>query len=488
MSTAITPDFLATLKEEEHHTQSSKRGDRRVKLERGKTWKIRFLPAQLGPRKTWYARISRHWVNFKPIVCPVSTHPDFGGDPDAYCPACEMSKVLNDSADEAVSKFGWNSRATDQWLTFCIVLDQDGEEVNGNELLNPWELWHYVNTWEELKGFFKGSYTKRNMLSVLDYKLGNVFSITKTAKGARLDKLDQCPIFDDTDPNFESYIERLEASIKMPKIIIPTQQQIEAFAAKMEEAAYKGDSGEKKGRRAPAVSDDPMEETDAEPAAAPPARRPSPAAAAPAARPAPAAARSAPASASRPAPASAGARPVPASAGARPAPATAGARPAPAAAPRPRPLPPEQAPQLDGDAEVPPEDDSNPELNPVPRDEAAPEEQQPEEQQVEEAPAAPPARSAVRPAARPPVAQAGRRLAPMPAAAEPVGTPDEGDEGEQLPEESTDQAPPAEVEEEEGAPEMPAPPPPPVARRGSAGPLGDAIKNRVAAIRGREGK
>jgi hypothetical protein len=151
---AITPDVLSQLREEDHYVKTTQRGDRRVKLEKGQTWKIRFIPAQLGPRKTWFARIARHWVNVKPVVCPVHTHPDFGGDPEAYCPACEMSNVLNDSADETVSKFGFKSRAGSQWLTYCIVLDMDGNEVDGNDLLNPYEFWHYPSTWDELKGFF----------------------------------------------------------------------------------------------------------------------------------------------------------------------------------------------------------------------------------------------------------------------------------------------------------------------------------------------
>ena len=281
---AITPDVLSLLREEDHYVKTTQRGERRVKLEKGQTWKIRFIPAQLGLRKTWFARIAKHWVNYKPVVCPVHTHPDFGGDPEAYCPACEMSALLNDSADEIVSKFGYRARAGSQWLTYCIVLDMDGNEVDGNELLNPYEMWHYQSTWDELKGFFKGRYTKVNPLSVLDYHKGNIFAVTRTAKGTRLDKLDECPIFAD-DPNFDSYIQRLEASIKLPKVVIPTQEQLEAFAAKMEDAAYKADSGDSRGRRAPAISDDPLTENDQEQApAAPaaPARRPAPAAARPA--------------------------------------------------------------------------------------------------------------------------------------------------------------------------------------------------------------
>lgn len=472
MSTDINPDILAMMREEEQHTAMTRRGDRRVKLEKGKTWKLRFIPAKLGPRKSWYARISKHWVNNKPITCPINTHPDFGGDPEAYCPACETSKTLNDAADETVSKFGFKARASDQWLTYCIVTEIDGNEVDAAELLNPYEFSHYINTWEELKGFFRGSYTKRNPLSILDYRLGHLFSVTRTAKGLRLDKLDQCPIFDDTDPNFDAHIARLEASIKMPKIVIPTQAQLEAFAQKMEDAAYAVPDSEKRGRRAPAVTEDPLEEMDTEPAeeapAAPVSRRPAPPAAPrPAAamlRPAPTVARPAPATAPRPAPAPA-ARPAPAPAAVRPAPRPAAKAPAEdVGVDEPPADDPADEPVLDGDQPPTPPDDSNSELMP------------------EEAPPEPVRRPAARPAPT-----ASRRLPPMPAAAaEAAGVPDEGAEEEQLPEEADDQAPASPVEEDAPEIEPPPLPPAPVARRGSS-PLGDAIKSRVAAIKNREG-
>jgi len=517
MSSDIRPGILALLREEEKHVDLTKKGERRVKLERGQTWRIRFLPAKLGPRQTWYARISRHWVNMKPIVCPTQTHPDFGGNPDAFCPACEMAKILNDSPDEAVSKFGFKSRANDNWLTYVIVLDRNGMETDVNDLLLPWEFNLFINTWEELKGFFRGGYTKTNELSVLDYRKGNVFSVMKTAKGLRLDKLDQCAIYDDKDPNFEACLMRLEANIKQPKVVIPTLEQLDAFAQKMEDAAYKSEGADNRIRRTPAVTEDLMEETEdaGETSVPSPARRPALVpAAAPARRPVSAAAPAA-APARRPMPALVPAaaparrpmsalppalppaptrRPVPAAA---PAPTTVrSVAPAPPAvsrpiAPRPRPQPveEEQPPLLDGDAPPLPEDDSNPELMPegaegvegietVPDDQEVAEQQVQEEEQ-QEAPVRPaaPVRSAA------PIASRGQRLPPMP---EAVGPPDEGAEEEQLPEEATDQAPPAEVVDEQPMDSLP-PPPPPVVRKGAVpGRLGDAVRARMAQIVRRE--
>src|SRR5882724_9379528 len=108
MNNNIDPQVLSAYDYEQQFMQSQQKGSRRVKMERGKMWVIRFLPAKLGPQATWFARIARHWVSMKPIVCPRYTSPDFGGDPDAYCPCCEVAAIVNESPDPEISKFGYS--------------------------------------------------------------------------------------------------------------------------------------------------------------------------------------------------------------------------------------------------------------------------------------------------------------------------------------------------------------------------------------------
>lgn len=272
-------ELMAAMRDEERFVTDNLRGQRMVKLERGQVWTVRFLPVRLGKRGTWFGRIARHWVNKKPIICPVGTDPAFGGNKDMECPCCHMSDEINRSGDEEISKFGWSVRANSQWLTFCTVLDKNGDEVTGNEMLMAYEFWHYVNTWEELKGFWKAACRGgKNLTSVLDYKTGNDFAVSRTAKGLRLDKLDSAPIFDPEDPNFDSYIKKIEASVKEPKVKIPTAKELEIFAGKIEEQAERLASGSSGSRRsARRVDDDELEGNKEEAPARPARRSPAPA-------------------------------------------------------------------------------------------------------------------------------------------------------------------------------------------------------------------
>lgn len=227
------------MQHEDAFLQSQTKGSRRVKMDRGQNWIVRFLPARLGPDGLWFARIAKHWVNKLPIVCPRNTAEDFGGDPEFECPVCLLADELNDSADDVISKFGFKAKANAQFLTYCVVWEKNGVQQPMSEVLNPYEFNHYRSTWEELKGFYMAG-GRKSADSVLDYKTGNDFSVSKGGKGMRLDKLDPSPIFDLDDPKFQEHIKKLEAAMKTPKVVIPTAEQLHVFVKKMQEAADRG--------------------------------------------------------------------------------------------------------------------------------------------------------------------------------------------------------------------------------------------------------
>jgi hypothetical protein len=428
MSTNVNPDILAACDYEGQFLQAQSNARRRIKMERGKMWLIRFLPAKLGPKGTWFARVAQHWLSMKPIICPRNTSPDFGGDPDADCPCCDVAAALNESPDPDVSKFGFKSFGQPQWLTYCVVFEKDGVAQMMREVLLPYEFAHYKSSFEELMAFYKAG-LRRSPDSVFDYRMGNDFVVTRTGKGMKLDKQDSGPIFDLKEPNFKSYIEKIEAGIKLPKVTIPTNDQLYIFSQKIQEWADKLQGGEApeggaRRRRTSAAPEEAEEggeggyqEHDDEPAA--PVTRPRGTTASPARRP-----TSAPAA-------------------------------------------------VDESTEAPPEDDSNPELNPEkpaprrPAAAAAPAE-------VVEAPAPPVRRSVPAPATK---------LAPSPNRTRAVASeataapPEEVGEEEDLPEEATDQAPPADAPVEQadaGAPEPPA-----VTRRGG---MGTQIKGKIDSL------
>ena len=425
MSTNVNPDILAACDYEGQFLQAQSNARRRIKMERGKMWLIRFLPAKLGPKGTWFARVAQHWLSMKPIICPRNTSPDFGGDPDADCPCCDVAASLNDSPDPDISKFGFKSFGQPQWLTYCVVFEKDGVAQIMREVLLPYEFAHYKSSFEELMAFYKAG-LRRSPDSVFDYRMGNDFVVTRTGKGMKLDKQDGGPIFDLKEANYKSYIEKIEAGIKLPKIVIPTNDQLYIFSQKIQDWADKLQGGEapeggSRRRRTTAAPEEIEEggeagyqEHDEEPA---PVSRPRAAAAtSPSRRP-----TSAPAA-------------------------------------------------VDESMEASAEDDSNPELAPEklaprrPAPVAAPAE-------VVEAPAPPVRRPA--PAAAPKLAPSPNRTRAA-ASEATAASPEEVGEEEDLPEEVTDQAPPAETPVDAAGAE--AAEPPAVTRRGG---LGTQIKSKI---------
>ena len=359
-SNDVSPESLAGLDEEQSFIKKRSNDVNRIKIKKGESVKVRFLPAQLGPQKRWYARLAKHWSAMKPITCLKLTHPDYGGDPDCICPVCEVADALNASHSKEVSTAGYKLSATAQWLTYCLLFAKsDGgpfRNVPEDEIGTVYVYDHYKSTYEELVNFVRNGTTEARPMSVLDYTLGNDFVASKTGNGTRLDKQDPEAVFDPESPDFEAFIQSIEAQMVTPKIIIPSDEELQEFADKAHELAIKsahsGGGGGGRGRsyggfneaddHAPA-DDREAHAEEREPAsaprrgAAPSQRTASPSRQAPATAPArsaaPAPARAAaPAPAARTAPAPArAAAPAPARSAA-PAPVTRRGAPAPAAA------------------------------------------------------------------------------------------------------------------------------------------------------------
>lgn len=486
------PEILEGLDYEQTYiqTSSSSRARRRVELKnRGDAWLMRFLPVRIGPKGRYYARIATHWLNRKPSICPRHTEPDWGGDPTAYCPVCELSDDLNADRNEKVSKFGWDIRAGAQWHTYCAVFEKvtnGGDPVPQplNEILQPYEFNHYKNTWEELTAAIKQN-VRRTPLSVLDFVQGNDFWLTKTGKGLRLDKQDSAPIFDPNDENFAAWTDKLLKNVKEPNVKMPDAQAMEDFADKAREEAAKissNRSAPEQGRRTGGGDEEylpPRQPRSYAQEAAPEDAQP----ARPAARPA--------------------------AAPARPAAAAPARRPA---APPP-PVQEEQEPVAEAQEEQPAEEYQ---LGDAPAEEAPAAEEPPTP------PPAPVARPAARPAAAPVAARPAARPAAAPVAparpnpitparaaaaataaaatARPAAAPartaaaparpssgaqiaqESLDEEEMVAEEKIDPAPAAPLGEEVDAGD----PPPAVEQTGQAAPksgaLGSNIRNRIAAV------
>jgi hypothetical protein len=211
---------------------------RQVKMEKGKWWRVRYLPAKLGPKHTFFARIARHWLANQSMICPRQTSQAFGGDPDVFCPVCDLSNLLNNSVNQDERNLGDETRSCPQWLTYCVVFEKDGLEHPMSEVLVPYEHWMYKTTWEELTAFYIAG-SQKSPLSVLDYAIGNDFVFSYTSKGFNLDKQDRMPIFDPKDPQYANWIKKIEEHLKNPRVQIPTNEEMQAFAADIQEQVNK---------------------------------------------------------------------------------------------------------------------------------------------------------------------------------------------------------------------------------------------------------
>jgi hypothetical protein len=267
---SVHTDIEKFLAEEDRHNESLT-GSKvlRVKPEEvGDAWLVRFLPVGLGKKQRWFIRQAKHWFKKSPIACPRHMADDFGGDPDAACPVCDLSKELRDDTEDEISKIGFEIRPNLTYTVYCIVIQiqkrrQEAKELTGEELLIPWEFQMYPQTFEELRDYFRRGVSSNRPLSVLDLERGNDFWATKTKKGIRLDKDDPGPAFGKNVT--EDEIETIFSSIKEPRIKIPSLKEMNTFARKVEDFVDgdgSRDSHEGRSARGSRLRDDP--ETDKE--------------------------------------------------------------------------------------------------------------------------------------------------------------------------------------------------------------------------------
>lgn len=274
MPTPANKAILDALRSETNYQTATARGSRRVQLDKGQSWTIRFLPAKMGPNKLWFARIAQHWHNKKAVLCLRHTSEDYGGSIDYDCPVCALSDELNSNSDKEISKIGYETRANPQWYLYCMVIEKNGEDMPLSEMLNPYEFRLSSGLWDQVKGYYQNG-IRRDPDSILSYDKGNDFVVMRTANGLKLDKLDSAPIFDPNEKNWDAWLDKLEAQLKTPKITLPTEEELELFAQKIEDDANGAPKAPSRGRGRHESYEDPSprsRRTDREPDREPPTR------------------------------------------------------------------------------------------------------------------------------------------------------------------------------------------------------------------------
>jgi hypothetical protein len=279
--------------EKERKAASNKRDDNQIKLEKeGDLWMIRFLPARLGERNTFFARIAQHWVNKRPHFCARSTPPECGGNPDSHCPLCDLSEQFRENSNRDISTVGYKASANSQWLTYALVWSKEskGQEPfypEGDEQWTPYRFWLNKTNFTELVEYWK-RYRDRLAKdknpsannSILDPEIGVDFVVKRANNKIGLQKDESRSIFphDYTKEDRVNLMAYIHSRIKMPTYRPLGSDEMDAACQKLEEAVRRVDVTP---TRRPA----PRQTADEAPAPRASARPPAPRPSAPAPRP-----------------------------------------------------------------------------------------------------------------------------------------------------------------------------------------------------------
>lgn len=250
-------DLISMFKEQAKEV-SSRTTVKRVKIPVGHIWLVRFLPVQLGPNKTPFAKIARHWVNKRPLDCPRETHPDFGGDAGAECPMCDIADKLNGSTNRELSLLGFRNRGNPTFLTYCLVLERedesgDVETPSSKEIWHPWEFWLSGPVFQDLSTVFRKEMSRYNR-NIFDLKKGRPFTAKSKKTGLRLQQQDPEPVCNLKD------LEKIEGLVmSRVKFTQPSfsLDDLEEAAEKLEELADDVRHGPKRSRRSDEDEDEP---------------------------------------------------------------------------------------------------------------------------------------------------------------------------------------------------------------------------------------
>ncbi len=260
---ASNNEFLAEIEDELNNTKkfNSNTIMPRVKLEKGESWLVRFIPVEIGANKSWYGRIAQHWKIGKiPYYCLAKTHKCLGGDDTYACPICEVAENLANHTNPHVAKVAEGAISNPVWVVYCIVYSKtkDGKtvETSDSDLCVLHKYTMFRSSFEELFAMFKTSVKKDNKLGLFDPKLGSDVRISRLTSGRyRLDKQDHMPITEDIDNIDQMMSDVMKTYIKLEnEIKFSSDEEYLELADKLQELALNAEnsssqfSGRSRGR------------------------------------------------------------------------------------------------------------------------------------------------------------------------------------------------------------------------------------------------
>lgn len=214
---------LSRAQDNGNHTAVEEEAPRRLELAHGREYIVRFLPARFGPQDSWYVRIARHSCNGMSVVCPERTDAWLCGVPRVRCAICALANVLGDSPDAHLNKVGHRFEYKFDYLTQCLLLEEDGVRLPSEEVLNPYQLLLQQSAWEELVAHVSQS-------PVLGYLTGSEFAVSRTRNDTEFVRLRSTPIINPEYANFGASIQKLDSVLMRLKSQILEPAQLKAFA------------------------------------------------------------------------------------------------------------------------------------------------------------------------------------------------------------------------------------------------------------------
>lgn len=275
MNDKVDPHEMSAIERELGFIERQTKTYHRVKILKGHTWKVRFLPVEQGEEKTFFGRYVFHWINKRPYLCP-KTPVSFGGEgEDADCPLCRTAEQLNNDRDQFVSRVGYKAMGVVQWLTYCLVVSREDdsgrlERTREPELYTPWEFWltrasfsDFGMIWKQYKRGSSGDGPEYSFMDLLD---GTNISVKARKNGLRFSPDRPSPIIDAN--RYDELVNTIWGQIKFPDHKLTSERELNLLARKLEEYAFDGDGGDRDDRddrnerRAPRRDDDDDDDDD----------------------------------------------------------------------------------------------------------------------------------------------------------------------------------------------------------------------------------
>ena len=220
----------------------------RVKIERGHAWKIRIIPFPQGPARETFARLGQHWLGGRPVMCKITTSPNFGGDPSYDCPICATAaEGKNDARDDAERDEFYDVESRMSFRCYCLVIAKENdrgqlEEMSGEEILVPYEFIIPKATFATLSAKIERSKSRpgASPMGILDVETGTDLWAIRDKKNSLTFDLSEDgpqPIFTQ-DEFFDEKLARVLRQCKQPSVKWLDDKRMNSLADMVAEKAF----------------------------------------------------------------------------------------------------------------------------------------------------------------------------------------------------------------------------------------------------------